>query len=422
MKKNQKLFSSPSNRSNTFEELLQEFPSDLVESAKEFEAFQRPRKVKDVAQLFQMVLLYCGLDLSLRATAGTLTLLGTSISDQAVSDRLSGCVGWLSHLLKEMLPALAASVRHEIGGRWILIDGSTVQVRGARGTSYRIHLGWDWVTQRIVEMKITDVRTGESLKLYEIQVGDVAIADRGYARFNDLSYVLEKGGNVIVRFAPHILPLLDEAGEAFKLADELWATKEPIFSKEVVMKKDKYKQVLYLHCFRLPPKQASEAKRKKRAKAKKDGRKLKKETLEYAEWTMILTSLEPSQVSAEEIGRIYRLRWQIEIVIKRLKSVLEIDKLRSKMGSKLSEVYLLGKSLYALLIAKRAGKLKETQEIEWRVWGLIKEQVSPIITQVRNWKEEYCELAINQLRERKRRRKRQSQLATELITPLFSNT
>ena len=310
MKKNKKPVASLHQINNTFESLLQEFPSDLVESAKEFEAFRRGRKIKKVEQLFQMVLLYCGLDYSLRDTAGTLTLLGTGITDQAVSDRLSGCVAWLSHLLKEMLPSLPVQVSQQIDRRWILIDGSTVQVPGARGTSYRIHLGWDWVTQTIVELRITDAKTGESLKLYEIQAGDVVTADRGYARYNDLSYVLGKGGDVIIRYAPHILPLLDENGEAFKLADELWATKANMMTKKVVMKKDQSKQELYLHCFRLPAKKAAEVKRKKRAKAKKNGVTVKKETLEYSEWTMILTSLDPTQVSAEEIGKMYRLRWQ----------------------------------------------------------------------------------------------------------------
>ena len=420
MKKNKKPVASLNQINNIFETLLQDFPSDLVESAKEFEAFRRGRKIKKVAQLFQIVLLYCGLDYSLRETAGTLTLLGTEITDQSVSDRLSGCVAWLSHLLKEMLPSLPVQMSQQIGRRWILIDGSTVQVRGARGTSYRIHLGWDWVTQTIVELRISDAKTGESLKLYEIQAGDVVTADRGYARYPELSYVLGKGGDVIIRYAPHILPLLDEKGEVFKLADELWASESPIMTKKVVCKKDQSKQELYLHCFRLPAEKAAEVKRKKCAKAKKEGITLKKETLEYAEWTMILTSLEATQISAEEIGKMYRLRWQIEIVIKRLKSCLEIDNLRSREGSKLSEVYLLGKSLYALMIEKRAGKLKETKEIEWRVWKIIADQVRPIITQVWKWKEEYIELAMNQLRERKRRRKRQSQLACELINILQS--
>ncbi len=422
MKHNQKPCSSLCKIDTTFERLLQEFPRDLIESAVKFEAFRRKRKIKNVEQLFQVVLLYCGLDFSLRDTAGILTRLGSQISDQAVKERLDGCAVWLSEVLKQMLPSVPAEIQAKVGRRWILIDGSTVQVPGACGTSYRIHLSWDWLAHRIVEIKITDAKTGESLKLYEIEAGDVVVADRGYARFADFQYVLENNGEVIIRYAPHQLTLVDEAGEKISLADELWETEKNIWSREVWMKKDPKQRKLHLHCFRLPPEKAAEARRRKKAKAKKDGRQLRTETLEYAEWTMIISSLPPSQISAAEIGEVYRLRWQIEIVIKRLKSLLQLDKLRAKIGSQLAKVYLLGKSIYALLIEKLSGTSQANQELEWRMWKMVMEQVRPIITQLSEWKEENKELAMRELRERKRHRKRQTELASELISVLFTFT
>jgi Transposase DDE domain len=397
-------------------------PSELTDLAKECGAFCRERKIKNVPQLLQVVLLYCGLDFSLRETAGVLTLSGTTISDQAIKERLDGCRVWLSLVLQKMLPSLPLEMEARIGRRWLLIDGSTVQVPGAKGTSYRIHLSWDWVKQEIVEIQITDNKTGESLKLYQIEAGDIVTADRGYCRFEDCQYVLNQAGELVIRYAPHQLTLVDEEGEKFNLADELWETESNLYTRRARMKRDHKQRQLYLHCYRLPPEKAAEARRKKKAKAKKDGRVLKKETLEYAEWTLILTSFKPTEISAEEIGKMYRLRWQIEIVIKRLKSVIEIDKLRSKIKSQLSEVYLLGKSIYALLIAKRAGEFKETKEIEWRVWQLMAEQIRPIITQVRNWKKEYVEQASYQLKERKRRRKRQLEVARELLSIVMSIT
>lgn len=421
-KKKQNLDSSLSKIDNTFAELLQDLPSDLSQSARECGALCRERKIKDASQLFQVVLLYCGLDFSLRETAGVITLTGTTISDQAIKERLEGCRGWLRLVLRQMLPSLPPQMETRVGFRWLLIDGSTVQVPGAKGTSYRIHLSWDWVSQEIIEIQITDNRTGESLKLYQIEAGDIVTADRGYCRFKDCHYVLNRGGEIVIRYAPHQLTVVDEEGEKFNLADELWETKGNFYSRRVRMKRDSKERELYLHCYRLPLEKAAEARRKKKAKAKSEKRVLKKETLEYAEWTMILTSFHPTEISAEEIGKMYRLRWQIEIVIKRLKSVIEIDKLRSKIKSQLSEVYLLGKSIYALLIAKRAKEFKEVKEIEWRVWKLISEQIRPIITQVKNWKKEYVELAKHQLKERKRRRKRQLEMAQALLSVVMSVT
>lgn len=423
MKKNKKPDSSPSKINNTFEELLQDLPVELAELAQECGAFSRERKIKDVSQLFQVVLLYCGLDFSLREVAGNLTLLGTVISDQAIKERLDKSRLWLSAVLRRMLPDLPSEMLGQKRERWLIIDGSTVQVPGAKGTSYRIHLSWDWVRQEIVEIQITDSQTGESLKLYEIQASDVVVADRGYCRFIDCQYVLEREAGLIIRYAAHQLPVVDEAGEMLDLAGQLRATDENIYTRRVRFKRDAQGRQMYLHCYRLPAEKAAAARRKKKAKAKHDRRQLRAETLEYAGWVMILTSFAPEQISSREIGQLYRLRWQIEIVIKRLKSVIRLDKLRSKLGSQLSKVYLLGKSIYALLIAGRSrSKFGELQEIEWRVWKLLIEELRPVITRVQHWKSEYLGQAGRQLKERKRHRKRQSEMAKVLISMIISTT
>lgn len=142
-KKNRNLDSSLSKIANTFAAILQGLPGELTDLAKECGAFCRRRQIKNVPQLLQAVLLYCGLDFSLRETAGILTLLGTKISDQAVKERLDGCRVWLSLVLRKMLPGVPPQMEARIGRRWLLIDGSSVQVPGAVETSYRIHLSWN---------------------------------------------------------------------------------------------------------------------------------------------------------------------------------------------------------------------------------------------------------------------------------------
>ena len=55
-----------------FEALWQDLPLELVDSAREFRAFSRARKIKTPQELLRVVLLYCGLDQSLRTVAGNL--------------------------------------------------------------------------------------------------------------------------------------------------------------------------------------------------------------------------------------------------------------------------------------------------------------------------------------------------------------
>jgi hypothetical protein len=82
-----------------FEALLQDLPIDLVATAREFRAFTRARKIKTPQELLRVVLLYCGLDQSLRTVAGNLTLLEERITDSSVRARLTACEPWVKALL-----------------------------------------------------------------------------------------------------------------------------------------------------------------------------------------------------------------------------------------------------------------------------------------------------------------------------------
>src|SRR5215471_6556619 len=122
-----------------FEELLQDLPAPVSLMAREFKAFVRAKKVKTPEQLLRVVLLYCGLDKSLRTVAGIFTALYEPITDQAVAERLRACGPWVKALLRQMLPVVPMVTLPQ-GKRFLVIDGSTVQAPGAIGTDHRLHL------------------------------------------------------------------------------------------------------------------------------------------------------------------------------------------------------------------------------------------------------------------------------------------
>ena len=74
----------PQSLDNRFETFVQALPADYVAQAYEFKAFERARKIKSPQQLLQLVMLYCGLDLSLRSCAGELSHQQGYISDTGV--------------------------------------------------------------------------------------------------------------------------------------------------------------------------------------------------------------------------------------------------------------------------------------------------------------------------------------------------
>lgn len=390
----------------TFESLVQDIPADIEAMARENRAFVRSRAVQSPVDLLRAVMLYCGLDYSLREVAANLTQVGRRISDEAVRGRLCGCEAWLGAILREMLALPEKDISRGIK-RLILIDGTTIQAPGATTSDYRIHLGWDWIEQKVVHSLVTDNRTAESLKLFDWREGDVVIADAAYATAQQLTVVREKGAEYIVRCAAANIRLFTEEETRIHVAAELAKQEDKsVVSIKVKIKTDNIMQTAWLHAFRLPEEAALQARSRLRKRSTRKGTKTKPETMYLAEWMLLLTSLEPERIPAETVAKLYRSRWQIEIVIKRLKSILKIDALRAKRGSQLAQVYLLGKLVYALMIERRARRFVGDRTVEWRVWKMIGEQIRPRITLATFQHDEIRPDVLRVLKERSRKRQR----------------
>src|ERR1035437_10629235 len=81
---------------------------------------------------------------------------------------------------------------------------------------------------------------------------------------------------------------------------------------------------------RRKPPQTIEAEHKRlRQNASRKQHKLDPRSLIAAQYVVLATSLPEEEFPADEVLAVYRLRWQIELAFKRLKSLLHIDKLRT---------------------------------------------------------------------------------------------
>jgi hypothetical protein len=181
----------------------------------------------------------------------------------------------------------------------------------------------------------------------------------------------------------------------------------------------------WVHAYRLNVEQANRARHKCRQGHKKGTPSA--ESLCLAGWVLVFTTLAPAVLSAQTIMALYRCRWQVEIAIKRWKSVLDVDALRAKANSPLAEVWLHGKLLYALMLERRMrrqlgdswGRLDhERIGTWWRVWGMLKDELAPMITGALFWKEDAWAVCLKVLVERPRRRKLQ-RLPPEALDVLY---
>jgi len=396
-----------------FESFLQELPEDYQELALEFKAFCRSRKIKTPEQLMQVVMGYCGIDAVLRETAGNFTLLEERISDTAIHKRLKACVPWVKALLGRMMgEAFQPATEGHL--RFLIVDGSTVQAPGAQGTDYRLHLAIDLVRLHLVHVKVTDAHESEHLDHYPLQEGDVVVLDRGYNQAQMWIDHADRGISLIVRYNPHSLNLYDAEGQKIEVDAVLRkATTAEVGLPVQVRGKQKEFMKGYLHARRLPAAQAAQARRRARAEARKKGRTVQQRTLALAEWVLLFTTLAPEVLPTETAMALYRVRWQVELAIKRLKSLLNIDHLRAKKDSVLADLYLHGKLLYAWVIEKRLGRRcgldrnrldQPRRATPWRVVKLLQQELTSAISGVRQWDFRRWAEALKVMQERPRRR------------------
>jgi hypothetical protein len=91
------------------------------------------------------------------------------------------------------------------------------------------------------------------------------------------------------------------------------------------------------------------AERRLRRRASQKQHVLKPETLEYAKYVIVFTTLKSE--SAEQVLECYRLRWQVELVFKRMKTLAQLGHL-PKHDDRSARAWLYGKLLVALLTQK----------------------------------------------------------------------
>jgi SRSO17 transposase len=102
---------------------------------------------------------------------------------------------------------------------------------------------------------------------------------------------------------------------------------------------------------------AQRSREKLRKTAARKGHHLRAKTVEAAGYVIVLTTLPAQVLSAEQVLEMYRGRWQIELVFKRLKSILGLGHL-PKHDPEGARGWLHGKLFVAFLVEAllRAGE------------------------------------------------------------------
>ena len=324
----------------------------LMASARASGAFVRARAVRSAVDLLRLTLAYGLSHMGLRATAAWAGAMGVAdLSDVALLGRFRNTGAWLSSLIAGLL----ASGRPQAAeGRLIrILDATTVCKPGRAAKSsnslWRIHSAFELPAERFGFLALTDEHGGERFDRVPVVAGEIRMGDRGYLQADQLGEVMAQGADVLVRAGWRHARWRDENAMPLDLlallaADESGAIDRPVW----LGRKSGAPLAMRLVAWRKPPAAAHEARRKARQEAQKEGRQVSAGTLAAADWVILVTSLPVEGFASEDILKLYRMRWRIELAFKRLKSLLGLRSPPAR-DPRLATPWLLSHLLMVLL-------------------------------------------------------------------------
>ncbi len=330
-------------------------PAGWRGKAKELDAVQRFRCFKDEDDLLRALMIHLVEGCSGRETVIRIEEAGiTRISDVSFLQRLTKAEKWLGWMAEGVMKNFVSvpDILETSGLRVRVVDASCVKAPGTRSQMCRLHYVVELPSLQCDQVRVTDQKIGESFTNILVEPGDLLLGDRGYAHARGIASVIDCGGHVLVRTGLRLLPLRDENGRKIDLLPMLENLEDGrIGDWDVWIDYNKRLIKGRLCAIRKDP-QACKKARRKAVKEHRRGcgskTRVRPETLQAADYIIIFTTLDRT-FSAGQVIEIYRARWQVELVFKRLKSIIGMGSIHNK-NLNTARAWIHGKLLVAFLI------------------------------------------------------------------------
>lgn len=180
----------------------------------------------------------------------------------------------------------------------------------------------------------------------ELHINDLGYFDKKY-----FATVNDKNAFYITRIKKNAILFELVNGEFTEIMlDELLNNCNDWIDRELYLKTDTNSmEKVRLTGLKLPEEKVTEKKRKANKLAKQKGTVLTKREKILLEWFLVITNVPEDMLSLETICELYRLRWQIELNFKALKSGLNFDRF-SNCGENYFKCLLYGKLIFMALV------------------------------------------------------------------------
>jgi hypothetical protein len=324
-------------------------PHGWEAQARALGALRRARHVPNARVLLRLLLLHLAGGCSLAETAARARQAGwCQVTAAAVFWRLKAAEHWL-RWMSEQLWRAERELPVTTNRRLLAVDASTVTESGPTGSQWRLHYALNFANLQCEFAELTDLHGGETFRRVPLQPRDVVLGDRGYGNPPGVAHVVGAGADVLVRINLSNLPLYQRGGGRVACLTRLrrlrvgrvqsWPVEvrtadRVISGRLVALKKSR--------------RAAWAARRVLRRRARNTGKALQRQTLEAASYVTLFTTLPAAAFPARRIAEWYRLRWQIELAFKRMKSLMSFGQLPKHVAAS-CRAWLHGKLLVALL-------------------------------------------------------------------------
>lgn len=328
-------------------------PEDYKELCWKTGAMTRHRGIQDEELLMMLAMYKCSGHTLMEVKNYAKTEFDTDISDVGFMKKFNRCNEWIKSILSEMVdneviryPKPEKLEKYKV----LAIDASDVYQKGAVPKAFHLHYAVNLFTLSCDSFKITPQAQGETLKNFDLGKDTIVIADRAYANITGIEYCLENQTDFILRIKNKAFKLFDKDGREVMLSTALKDVSEQCSDFTLYYQSEKeLKPLRFCAVKKTKDEIKAEQKRMKRQESKKQF-KFSDDTKITHNYFFVVTSL-GNEFTSKEIIDLYRLRWQVEMVFKRYKSILGLGSMPTRTEAS-SEVWLNCKMLMALLIEK----------------------------------------------------------------------
>lgn len=339
--------------------LLGLFPAGWEQEGRSSGAVRRLRGFDSVEALLRTLLLHVGCGWSLRETSVRAKLAGIAeVSDVTLLNRLRDAEAWLGQLCQQLWQENGVDLRPAVAGRTVrVLDATVVREPGRTGSQWRIHSSLRLPHLECDSFQLTPTHgqgSAERFGHFVFRPGELVLADAGYCHPAGIAAVVERQADVCVRLNPHALPLFDEQGQTFSVSAALADLRYAGQSMEWPVGVHSGLQPIPGRVCAIRKSRAGIQRARQRLREKQqNGKSVGELTWQYAEYVLVFTTLLSNAATTRQALECYRLRWQVELVFKRLKSIAQLGHL-PKHHDQSSRAWLYGKLFVALLAQKLA--------------------------------------------------------------------